>query len=155
MGNALLDNELGTRRRGKFIPGGCRRGVHGVTRPTALGTRQGLAISGPASEFGFKFCGYSKLIRQIALPFSGWRCARSPSPAARRDPAEKCFQRCYALRPGATLAKRFQVEGGRFQGANTVNTLLLERVGALGWPRPAGLETGATGLPRVSKWSVG
>jgi hypothetical protein len=56
-----------------------------------------------------------------------------------------------------SLAKRFQVEGGRFQGARTdVSAVLFERVGALGWPCPAGLETCATTLEclRVSRRMV-
>jgi len=41
LGNTLIGNGLGMRRRVKFPPLGCRRGAHGVTRPTALGARQG------------------------------------------------------------------------------------------------------------------
>jgi hypothetical protein len=38
----LIGKGLGRRRRGYFVHSGGRRGVHGVTRPTALGARQGL-----------------------------------------------------------------------------------------------------------------
>jgi hypothetical protein len=45
-GKTLIGNGLSTRRRGYFAHSGCRRGAHGGTRPTTLGARQGLSISG-------------------------------------------------------------------------------------------------------------
>jgi len=45
-------NGLGIRRWGQFVHSCCRRGAHGVTRPTALGTRDVFSISLPTSEFG-------------------------------------------------------------------------------------------------------
>jgi len=50
----LIGSGSGRRRRGNLAPAGCRRGAHGVTRPTALGARQVRSISLPTSEFGFK-----------------------------------------------------------------------------------------------------
>ena len=48
----LIGSGSGRRRRGNVAPAGCRRGAHGVTRPTAPGARQVLSISLPTSEFG-------------------------------------------------------------------------------------------------------
>ena len=50
----LIDSGSGRRREGNFAPAGCRRGAHGVTRPTALGARRVFSISLPTSEFGVR-----------------------------------------------------------------------------------------------------
>ena len=48
----LIGSGSGRRRRGNLAPAGCRRGAHGVTRPTALGARQVFSNALPTSEFG-------------------------------------------------------------------------------------------------------
>jgi hypothetical protein len=49
---SLIDSGSGRGRQGNFAPAGCRRGAHGVTRPTMLGSRRVFSISLPTSEFG-------------------------------------------------------------------------------------------------------
>ena len=66
--SALTGNGLGKRRRGIFAPAGCKRGAHGVTRPTALGARQVLSISLPISDFGLKGSGCRLKGRRPSAP---------------------------------------------------------------------------------------
>ena len=49
----LIDRGSGRRRQENFAPAGCRRGAHGVTRPTVVGSRRVFSTSLPTSEFGF------------------------------------------------------------------------------------------------------
>jgi len=89
--NSLIGNGLGRRRWGCFARSGCRRGAHGVTRPTALGSRQGLLISLPASDFGLNepagdaAAGFVRSTGS-AVPRTGWSAGR-PGACANSNPA--------------------------------------------------------------------
>jgi hypothetical protein len=69
----LIGNGLGRRRWGYFVHSGGRRGAHGVTRPTALGTRQVLSISLPILEFGLK-ASWNKRGIQTSKPLGSISC---------------------------------------------------------------------------------
>jgi hypothetical protein len=48
----LIDSGSGRGRRGNFAPAGCRRGAHGVTRPTVLGSRPSFRFHCPLRSSG-------------------------------------------------------------------------------------------------------
>jgi hypothetical protein len=49
---ALMGNGLAIRRRRHFAHDGCRRGAHGVTRPTTIGSQHVFSVLPPTSAFG-------------------------------------------------------------------------------------------------------
>ena len=68
----LPGSGLGRRRRGNFAPVGCRRGAHGVTRPTVLGSRRVFSISAP-TDIG---CPRWVVCKKV----QPWRVSANPSP---------------------------------------------------------------------------
>ena len=52
----LIASGSGRGRQGNFAPAGCRRGAHGVTRPTSMGSRQFVSLALPTWELAFHIC---------------------------------------------------------------------------------------------------
>ena len=77
----------GRRRQGNFVRAGCRRGAHGVNRPTAPDGRLVFSKAWPASAFGFK------PVVQNTLPVQGGSGQRDKSsgkafPATQNAPTQ-------------------------------------------------------------------